>query len=137
MKVLAFVIVATIFEAVGDAVMRIALQARYALPGRIAIFALASVLLALYGLFLNLAPVEFATVTGIYLASLFIAFQIVNYIFFRNAIGSRPARRRVHRCWCCDHLLLEIETGEHVSFRLYSAVCSQAACRKIPLRRQE
>jgi hypothetical protein len=84
MKVLAFVIVATIFEAVGDAVMRIALQARYALPGRIAIFALASVLLALYGLFLNLAPVEFATVTGIYLASLFIAFQIVNYIFFRH-----------------------------------------------------
>jgi hypothetical protein len=28
-----------------------------------------------------LRPFEFATVTGIYLASLFIAFQIVNYIF--------------------------------------------------------
>jgi drug/metabolite transporter (DMT)-like permease len=84
MKVLAFVVVATIFEAVGDAVMRIALQAWYALPGRIALFALASVLLAMYGLFLNLAPVEFATVTGIYLASLFIAFQIVNYLFFRH-----------------------------------------------------
>jgi hypothetical protein len=48
MKVLAFVIVATIFEAVGDAVMRIALQARYALPGCVALFALASVLLAMY-----------------------------------------------------------------------------------------
>jgi hypothetical protein len=45
---------------------------------------MASFLLTLYGLFLNLAPVEFATVTGIYLASLFIAFQIVNYIFFRH-----------------------------------------------------
>jgi hypothetical protein len=87
-KVLVFVIVATIFEAVGDAVMRIALQSRYALPGRIALFALASVLLALYGLFLNLAPVEFATVTGIYLASLFIAFQIVNYLLFRHTPSS-------------------------------------------------
>jgi drug/metabolite transporter (DMT)-like permease len=84
MKILAFVIVATIFEAVGDAVMRIALQSSSALQGRIALFGLASVLLTLYGLFLNLAPVEFATVTGIYLASLFVAFQIVNYLFFRH-----------------------------------------------------
>ncbi len=84
MKILAFVVAATIFEAVGDAVMRIALQSPYALPGRIALFALASVLLSMYGLFLNLAPVEFATVTGIYLASLFLAFQVVNYIFFRH-----------------------------------------------------
>jgi hypothetical protein len=84
MKVLGFVILATIFEAVGDAVMRTALQNRYALAGRIGLFGLASVLLAMYGLFLNLAPVEFATVTGIYLASLFAMFQIVNYFFFRN-----------------------------------------------------
>jgi hypothetical protein len=84
MKVLAFVVFATIFEAVGDAVMRIALQWRYALPGRIALFALGSILLALYGLLLNLAPVEFATVAGVYLASLFIAFQTVNYLFFRH-----------------------------------------------------
>jgi hypothetical protein len=47
MKVLAFVIVATIFEAVGDAVMRIALRYAHALPDRIALFALASVLLAM------------------------------------------------------------------------------------------
>jgi len=64
MRILGFVIVATIFESVGDAVMRIALQNRYAPPGRIALFGLASVLLTMYGLFLNLAPVEFATVTG-------------------------------------------------------------------------
>ena len=87
MKILAFVVAATIFEAVGDAVMRIALQSPYALHGRIALFALASVLLSMYGLFLNLAPVEFATVTGVYLASLFIAFQIVNYLFFRETPG--------------------------------------------------
>jgi drug/metabolite transporter (DMT)-like permease len=84
MRVWAFIIGATIFEAVGDAVMRMALKLPYALPSRIAMFALASVLLTLYGMFLNLAPVEFATVTGVYLASLFIAFQIVNYLFFRQ-----------------------------------------------------
>lgn len=84
MKILFYVVVATIFEAVGDAVMRVALRAPYALPGRIALFALASFLLTMYGLFLNLAPVEFATVTGIYLASLFVAFQIVNFLFFRH-----------------------------------------------------
>jgi hypothetical protein len=84
MKILAYVVAATIFEAVGDAVMRVALRSPHALPGRIALFALASVLLTLYGLFLNLAPIEFATVTGIYLASLFVAFQIVNYLFFRH-----------------------------------------------------
>ena len=84
MKILAYVIGATIFEAVGDAVMRVALRAPYAPAGRVLLFALASFLLTLYGLFLNLAPVEFATVTGIYLASLFIAFQIVNFLFFRH-----------------------------------------------------
>jgi drug/metabolite transporter (DMT)-like permease len=84
MKILAYVVAATIFEAVGDAVMRVTLQSPSALPGRIALFALASFLLTMYGLFLNLAPVEFATVTGIYLASLFVAFQIVNYILFRH-----------------------------------------------------
>ena len=84
MKILAYIVAATIFEAVGDAVMRVALRGPYALPGRIGLFALASFLLALYGLFLNLAPVEFVTVTGIYLASLFVAFQIVNFFFFRH-----------------------------------------------------
>jgi hypothetical protein len=84
MKILAYVVAATIFEAVGDAVMRVALRAPYTLAGRVGLFALTSFLLTLYGLFLNLAPVEFATVTGVYLASLFIAFQIVNFLFFRH-----------------------------------------------------
>src|SRR5258708_13412442 len=84
MKILAYVVAATIFEAVGDAVMRVALRAPYALAGRVGLFALASFLLTLYGLFLNLPPVEFATATGIYLAPLFIAFQIVNFLFFSH-----------------------------------------------------
>jgi hypothetical protein len=83
MKVIAFIVAATIFEAVGDAVMRIAIH-YHVRPGRILLFAVATVLLALYGAFLNLAPVEFAEATGIYLVSLFIAFQVVNYLLFRH-----------------------------------------------------
>ena len=83
MKALAFIIAATIFEAVGDAIMRIALH-YHVLPGRIILFASATLLLALYGAFLNLAPLDFATATGVYLASLFITFQLANYIFFKH-----------------------------------------------------
>src|SRR6267154_3533841 len=86
MKVLAFIVAATIFEAVGDAVMIVSLNF-HLMPGRIVLFASAIVLLAMYGAFLNLAPIEFASATGIYLASLFIAFQIVNYLFFRHTPG--------------------------------------------------
>lgn len=86
MKVLVFIIAATIFEAVGDALMRIALH-YHVMPARLGLFASATVLLALYGASLNLAPVEFAEATGIYIAFLFIAFQIVNYLFFRHTPG--------------------------------------------------
>lgn len=83
MKTLAFIIAATMFEAVGDAVMRIALH-YHVMPSRIFLFALATLLLAMYGASLNLAPVEFAEATGIYIASLFVAFQAVNYLFFKH-----------------------------------------------------
>jgi small multidrug resistance family-3 protein len=83
MKVFVFIIAATIFEAIGDAIMRIAIH-YHVLRGRVLLFAVATTLLALYGAFLNLAPVDFATATGIYLASLFVAFQVANYLFFRH-----------------------------------------------------
>lgn len=86
MKLLAFIIAATIFEAVGDAVMRIAINYRM-MPARLGLFALATVLLALYGASLNLAPAEFAEATGIYIACLFIMFQVVNYLFFKQTPG--------------------------------------------------
>ena len=83
MKTLAFIVAATIFEAVGDALMRIAIH-YHVMPTRILLFVSATALLGLYGAFLNLAPVEFAEATGIYLASLFVAFQAVNYLFFKT-----------------------------------------------------
>ena len=83
MKVLGFIVVATIFEAVGDAIMRIAIH-YHVMPARLALFAVATILLAFYGALLNLAPVEFADATGLYLGSLFVTFQVVNYFFFKR-----------------------------------------------------
>jgi len=83
MKIFLFVFAATILEATGDAIVRIALHHPSA-SARIGLFLLGGLLLTLYGTSLNLAPVEFATVTGLYIATLFIAFQITNFIFFRT-----------------------------------------------------
>jgi len=87
MKTLAFIVAATVFEAIGDSVMRIALN-YHVMPGRIFLFALATLLLAMYGASLNLAPVEFSEATGIYIASLFVAFQAANYVFFHQKPSS-------------------------------------------------
>jgi small multidrug resistance family-3 protein len=82
MKVFLFVLFATIFEATGDAVLRIALH-HPSLISRVALFVCGGLLLTLYGTSLNLAPVEFGQVVGIYIAMLFIMFQISNLVFFR------------------------------------------------------
>ena len=55
------------------------------MAGLVLLFLSGSALLALYGTSLNLAPVDFAAVTGIYIASLVVAFQAANYLFFRTA----------------------------------------------------
>jgi small multidrug resistance family-3 protein len=84
MKVFLFVVLATILEASGDAVIRLSIHS-HTLSTRIALFFVGSVLLASYGASLNLAPVEFASVTGLYLATLIVVFQIANYLFFHVA----------------------------------------------------
>jgi small multidrug resistance family-3 protein len=84
MKIFFFVLIATVFEAVGDATLRMALH-HSSLSSRIGLFVTGGILLTLYGTMLNLAPIEFAAVTGAYVAVLFVVFQITNYIFFRTA----------------------------------------------------
>ena len=81
MKVGLFVLLATVLEAAGDAIIRVALSHPSG-AARAGLFALGTVLLGLYGTSLNLAPVEFAAVTGAYIATLFVVFQITNYLFF-------------------------------------------------------
>src|ERR1700749_3211351 len=83
MKIFLFVLLATLLEAVGDAIVRIALH-QHSVPIRIGLYLAGAILLTLYGTSLNLAPVEFAQVTGIYISTLFVVFQITNYAFFRT-----------------------------------------------------
>ena len=81
--VFAFLVLATSLEATGDAVIRIGLGTS-ALPARIGLFAVGGALLFGYGLSLNLAPIEFHRVVGMYIATLFVVWQIVTYFTFKT-----------------------------------------------------
>jgi len=82
MKIFLFILAATILEAFGDAIVRVALH-HSSIPARVGLYLVGGTLLTLYGTSLNLAPVDFAAATGMYIATLFVVFQITNYIFFR------------------------------------------------------
>ena len=86
LTVLGFLIVATTVEAFGDAVVRMGLAQRSVLP-RVLLFLGGAVLLFGYGLSLNLAPIEFRRVVGLYIATLFVVWQIINFLVFRSLPG--------------------------------------------------
>lgn len=85
LQAIGFLVVATAVEVSGDAVVRIALYDHAGVtPIRIGLFVLGAALVFAYSTFLNLAPLEFREVVGLYIATLFIVWQIVNFIFFRT-----------------------------------------------------
>ena len=75
-------LIASILEASGDAVIRTGIYNHAGLI-RIALFVLATMLLFAYVCLLNLAPLEFGRVVGLYVATLFVIFQVINLIAFR------------------------------------------------------
>jgi hypothetical protein len=81
--ILALLIIATTLEASGDAVVRMAI---YNHVGRIRIglFVAGAGLLLGYGAFLNVAPLDFGRVVGLYIATLFVVWQVINVIVFRS-----------------------------------------------------
>jgi small multidrug resistance family-3 protein len=83
---LGFLIVATTMEASGDAIVRMGLS-QPALGLRALLFLTGAALLFGYGLMLNLAPLEFGKVVGLYIATLFVVWQIVNFVAFRSLPG--------------------------------------------------
>ena len=85
-RIFLFLLLATSLETFGDAIVRIGIGQTAWLP-RGALFLAGAVLLFGYGVSLNLAPVEFNRVVGLYIATLFIVWQVVNLIVFRNAPG--------------------------------------------------
>jgi drug/metabolite transporter superfamily protein YnfA len=86
--VVGFLIGATILESFGDAIVRIGLDQHSAVL-RVWLFLAGAALLFGYGLLLNLAPVEFGRVVGVYIATLFIVWQIVSFVVFR-AVPNLP-----------------------------------------------
>src|SRR2546421_4894027 len=78
-----FLIIATVFEVSGDAIIRMCIYNHTGLA-RVAFALMGTMLLFGYGVFLNLAPVEFGQVVGLYIATLFIVWQIINYIAFKS-----------------------------------------------------
>lgn len=82
-RIFLFLIVATSLETFGDAIVRMGLgQTAWLTRG--GLFLAGAVLLFGYGLSLNLAPLEFNRVVGLYIATLFIVWQIVNLIVFHS-----------------------------------------------------
>jgi hypothetical protein len=73
---------ATILEVSGDAVVRMAIYNHVGLV-RLGLFLSGAVLLLGYGTILNLAPIEFGRVVGLYLATLFVVWQVINFLVFR------------------------------------------------------
>jgi drug/metabolite transporter (DMT)-like permease len=74
-------LVAAILEASGDALIRKALFENSGLARILLVLAGAVVMLA-YGTFLNLAPLQFGQVVGLYIAILFIVWQAINFLAF-------------------------------------------------------
>ena len=83
MPILAFLVVVTSLEVSGDAVIRKSLFEHAGLA-RLGLFMLGAGLLAGYGTLLNLAPLEFGQVVGLYIATLFVMWQIINFAFFQD-----------------------------------------------------
>lgn len=80
---LIFLIVATTLEVSGDALIRKTIY-EYTGPARIGYGFIGMMLLFGYGVFLNLAPVEFGKVVGLYIATLFVVWQVITYFTFKT-----------------------------------------------------
>ncbi len=83
-----FLIIATVLEVSGDAIIRKCIYTHTGIA-RIGFALIGALLLFGYGFLLNLAPVEFGKVVGLYIATLFIVWQIITYITFKS-IPSLP-----------------------------------------------
>jgi len=81
--VLVCLIIATVAESFGDATIRIGLFER-AGTARLATILGGGALLLVYGIMLNLAPLPFNRIVGFYIATLFVVWQVVNFVTFHS-----------------------------------------------------
>ena len=83
-----FLIAATTLEASGDAAVRVGLFDRAGLA-RVAMLLVGAVLLFGYGVMVNLAPLPFERVVGLYIATLFVVWQAISFFAF-HSVPSAP-----------------------------------------------
>lgn len=79
-------LLATTLEVSGDAAVRLAIY-NHTGRMRLVLFLTGAALLLGYGSFLNTAPVEFGRIVGLYIATLFVVWQIINFLVFRTLPG--------------------------------------------------
>jgi small multidrug resistance family-3 protein len=81
--ILLFLILATAMEVTGDAIVRLGIGQQS--PSiKLGYFIGGGLLLFGYGYALNSAPIEFEKVVGIYIATLFVMWQVISFLFFRH-----------------------------------------------------
>ncbi len=81
--ILALLVLATTMEVTGDALIRNGLAQRD-IASKIGYFLAGAALVFGYGLTLNLAPIEFNKVVGIYIATLFVVWQVISFAAYRS-----------------------------------------------------
>ena len=81
--VLVLLLIATTLEASGDAIVRMAIY-NHVGRIRIALFLAGAALLLGYASFLNVSTLDFRHVVGLYIATLFVVWQVINVIVFRS-----------------------------------------------------
>ncbi len=83
LPVFVFLIITTTLEVSGDALVRIGIH-NHAGMMRFGLFLAGAVLLFGYGFALNMAPVEFNQVVGLYIATLFIVWHVLSFLIFKS-----------------------------------------------------
>ncbi|MGO9452928.1 MAG: hypothetical protein ACLQDV_18105 [Candidatus Binataceae bacterium] len=83
LKVLAILIVASVLEVGGDALIRIGLQ------GPIYSMAAGAVTLFAYGVLVNKSGVDFNRLMGIYIAVFFLVSQVISFVLFKQIPDDR------------------------------------------------
>ncbi len=84
LSALGFLLLATSLEVSGDALVRLGIY-NHAGLARLGLMLAGAALLFGYGFSLNLAPLEFRQVVGLYIATLFVVWQVINFLVFRTS----------------------------------------------------
>lgn len=81
---LILLLIATMLEVSGDAMIRVGIY-EHAGSIRLGLFLAGAALLFGYGYSLNIAPIQFGRIVGLYIATLFVVWQVINAVVFRSS----------------------------------------------------